>query len=175
MREDTRAVRSHSWFLGVACVVALSVILAMSAITVLPDRTAAGDGLKIVKGKVYDNMFNFVAGADVTVVVKNATNPSNVLATLTDVTNETGWYSVTVDPWSPWFIGDIIEVTAEYETYQNSNSTTITSAQIYPIQYVNVTLEEFAIPEFGYGTVVVVAGTAGIMLAIASSSARRRR
>ena len=173
MREDTRAVRSHSWFLGVACVIALSVILAMSAITVLPDRTAAGDGLKIVRGNVWDDSWNAVPGADVTVNIMYASTTS-IRATQVDVTNETGVYSVTFGM-TDWDVGDTIETTASIASYQNSNTTTATSSNIEPIQYVNVTLTGYVIPEFGSGTVLAIVGTTGIMLAIAFSSARRRR
>jgi len=172
MREDKRAGPSHIGLVGVACVVALAVVFALSAVTILPDRTEAGDGLKIVRGNVWDDSLTAVPGADVTVNILYAST-TDIRATQVTVANETGVYSVTFGM-TDWDVGDTIEAIASNAGYQNSNTTTATSSNIEPIQYVNVTLDGYVIPEFGSGTVLAIVGTAGIMLAIASSSARRR-
>ena len=116
-------------------------------------------GNKIVRGYVYDSTGTPIENAFVTVQIKDG---ATVKATLTDTTNETGFYSVTFAP-GDGVVGDTIFVNATYDMNYNTNSTIATSSQDQPIQFVNVTLG-IVIPEFGSiaSLILIIFGAAAI-------------
>jgi len=129
--------------------------ISIIALIVIASNASAASGPKVVRGYILDSVGRTVEGADVTVNIINAST-KEVVSTLSETTNATGFYSVTFGP-SDWEIGDDIEVIATYNAAQESNSTTATD---YPVQYVNVTYA-FEIPEFG--SMVGFLASAGII------------
>jgi len=115
------------------------------------DSALAGDGPKIVTGYVYDAVGNPLSGANVTLEVLIGMGPSVRTTMWYYPTSEIdGYYSITVDDFlHPWMIGDTLQVTAKYTGYQATNSTVATSSSTQPVQYVNVTISDVTIPEFG--------------------------
>jgi len=151
----------------------LSVCFALAMFTlVVSDDASAGDGLKIVRGYVWDKVGRAVEDADVTVNIRLASDDT-VRSTMTETTDSVGWYSVTFGM-SDWDIGDRIETIATYNSVQEDNSTTATSSNIWPIQYLNVTFA-FEIPQFGSTLGLVIAGGAVGMVAVVSLVVLRRR
>lgn len=123
----------------------LSVIIAVAVAAIIigsmlaaSNSVSGGSGPKPIRGYVKDSLGNPIEGANVTVNVTHGT-----IKTLYDDTNATGFYSVTFAP-ENWDIGDQVDVTAKYESYKKTESTTIGDE---PILYINVTLD-FIIPEF---------------------------
>jgi hypothetical protein len=108
---------------------------------------------KIVQGYVNDTVGNPLGGALVTVKVV-AQGTTNVRDTQTDTTGSDGYYMVTFDP-SKWDIDDTINVTATYNSDQQSSQTI---ANGDPSQQVNVNFG-FVIPEFSslFGLVTALA------------------
>jgi len=115
------------------------------------DSALAGDGPKIVTGFIYDAGGNPIFGANVTLDVLVGAGPSIRTTMYYEPLSEAdGYYSVTVDGFlHPWEIDDTLRVTGTYGVYQASNSTIATDSTNHPIQYVNVTISDVMIPEFG--------------------------
>jgi len=114
-------------------------------------HSADAAGLKIVTGHVYDSVGTPVAGADVTVNMKNG---MIVRKTLTNITSATGSYRVTFSDLD-WAEGDTIEVIADIDDPTNSSTAT---ANPNPSQIIDVNLS-IEIPELQtYSAVVLFAG-----------------
>ena len=136
------------------------------------ERVVAGDGPKIIRGFIYDAMGNPLAGANVTVEDLNGAGPGVRETLWYDSSESDGFYTVNLNPLT-WQIGDTIRVTGKYDGHQAINSTVATSGSTYPIQYVNVTMSDVTIPEFGgfAGSMAFVS----IMLIATVVVLRRRR
>lgn len=142
---------------SVAITIALMLVFVFSFSS---DVAYAADGPKQVRGIVWDAVYNELEGADVIVTIRD---PS-IRATLSDITDANGYYSVTFGP-SDWDIGNTIEVNATYDSNQETNST---SAIDSPSQWVNVTIAGFVIPEFGdIGMLIAVIGLLTMFMAVA--------
>jgi len=150
----------------------LSLCFALAMFTLVgSDDASAGDGLKIVRGYVWDKVGRTVEGADVTVNIRWASDDT-VRSTLTEATNSDGQYSLTFGM-SDWDIGDRIQTIATYNSAQEDNSTIATSSNVWPIQYLNVTFA-FEIPQFGSTLGLVIAGGAIGAVAVVSLVVLRR-
>ncbi len=154
---------------GLAGAVAVSFAI-VAAVLLVAGNSAAEIYPKGVRGYVWDSEGRAVEAADVTVNIKDG---ATVVATLTDVTDAVGYYSVTADP-ADWEVGYTIEVIAEFNSNQESNSTVALSFEDAPYQWVNVTFT-FEIPEFGGMTGLLVAGGAiGAVAAVSLVYYRKR-
>jgi hypothetical protein len=151
----------------------LSACFALAMFTlVASDDASAGDGLKIVRGYVWDKVGRTVEGADVTVNIRWASDDT-IRSTLTEATNSDGFYSVSFGM-SDWDIGDRIQTIATYNSIQDDNSTIATNSNIWPIQFLNVTFA-FEIPQFGSTLGLVIAGGAVGAVAVVSLVVLRRQ
>jgi len=142
--------------------IALTMVLAVAfvAMFLLSYGVSAAIGPKQVRGYVRDVNGDLIEGIPITFNIRWASDDT-IRSTLTDTSDETGYYSVTFGP-SAWDIGDRIQVIATHSGNQESNSTTANSAAY---QWCNVTFP-YAIPEFGSVIGFVIAG--GIVAAVAT-------
>ena len=157
---------------ALATVVLVAMLIAAIGFNSASDSAIAA-GPKIVRGYVYDAVWNPLADANVTLHVLVGSGPSIRTTMWYDFTETDGFYTITVDNFSHfWVTGDTLEVTAKYGAYQATNST-IATDDTQPVQYVNVTISDVTIPEFGgfVGSVAFVSiGLIAIVVVI-----RRRR
>lgn len=118
-----------------------------------------GSSEKVVRGYVRDTDGRPMESVSVTVNIRLASDDS-IRTTLTELTDETGFYSLTFGPFD-WDLGDRIEVIATHGSNQESESVVANSDVI---QYVDITFP-YAIPEFGSVVGFVIAG--GLIAAVA--------
>lgn len=135
----------------VATIVAIAVIV--TTLLAVPSNVSAGGGPKIVQGWVWDNAGRNITGADVLIEIKDP-NTWNTRASLTDTTDNDGYYQVSFGP-SDWYDGDLINITVTYQASQVKNSTTALEGK--PVQYLNATYP-FEIPDFGSMAGFAIAG-----------------
>lgn len=142
---------SRSRLVTLATALFATALLVAIGLNSASDSALAGDGPKIVRGYIYDAVGNPLAGANVTLEVLVGTGPSVRTTMWQDPYSETdGSYSIFVDDFThTWQINDVLRVTAKYGGYQDTNSTVATSSSTQPIQFVNVTISDVVIPEFG--------------------------
>lgn len=138
----------------------MAITFALVAMFLLSQSVEAAIGVKNVRGYVRDIDGNFIEDIPVTINIRRASD-NTVRATLTDTTDEIGFFSQTFAP-ADWDIGDTIEVIATHGGNQESNTTL---AIDFPTQYCNVTFP-YAIPEFGSMIGFAVAG--GLIAAVAA-------
>lgn len=130
-----------------------SIAILMIGVLAVPGNVSAGDGPKIVRGWVWDNAGHNITGANVLIEIKNTSN-WETRASLTDTTDDKGFYSVTFG-FSDWYSGDSINITVTWEGKQLKNNTTAVSAR--PVQFVNATYP-FEIPDLGSVAGFAIAG-----------------
>lgn len=145
---------------NVAVVLTTVLAVALVAMFLVSYGADAATGPKQVRGYVRDVDGKFIEDIPITFNVRWASDDT-VRSTLTDTSDETGYYSVTFGP-SDWDIGDRIQVIATHGGNQESNSTTANSVAF---QWCNVTFP-YAIPEFGSMVGFVIAG--GLVAAVAA-------
>ena len=155
---------------GITVIVAVAVLL--MAVLASSSQTSAGDGLKIVRGWIWDDAGNNVTGASV--VVNIIAPDTSTRATDSELSDADGWYSITFGP-SDWEIGDTIQVICTYESSQEDEEIAAISSAGSPYQYVNITFP-FEIPQFGslLGTMITV-GAVGAVGAIFVVYSKRRK
>ncbi len=164
----TRAARDPR-FVAVAVLMVVSALI--SGMNLGSDRTSATPiGPKEVRGYVWNQNWDPVANANVT--VKSYNGAVLVKTMYYDATEPNGFYKVTFIN-SEWDIGYTFEITARYLSYEGINATTAANED-WPYQWLNASIVDPEIPEFGYGitaslTVVV------LVAAIAVITSRRRR
>lgn len=186
VRKSYRGVRGYGlstgiWLAGmkvrtmskdprfVATVVTAVALLLLSSFAVFgSDNTSAATGPKNVRGYVWDSIGNDIQGANVTVRMLNGATPVKTL--YYDATEPDGLYTVTFGP-SDWNTGYTIEVTAEFNSVSEINSTVASDSNI---QFVNATLA-YTIPEFGGGLGAVLTVASFLALAVVLVSRRRSR
>lgn len=137
----------------------MALSVALVAMFLVSYGASAATGPKQVRGYVWDVDGRLVQGISVTINVRWASDDT-VRSTLTDTSDENGYFSVSFGP-SDWDIGDRIQVIGTHESNQQSNSTT---ADDLPFQWCNVTFP-YAIPEFGSVIGFAIAG--GLIAAVA--------
>jgi LPXTG-motif cell wall-anchored protein len=130
----------------------------MLAMLISASSASAETFPKIVDGHVYDSVGTPLENAYVTVKILRASD-NTTRATLNDWTDEAGFYTVTFDG-VYWDVGDTIQVIAEYNSDQRSNSTLADGA---PVQTIDVKFP-YEIPEFGayWTTLLGLAGAGAI-------------
>jgi hypothetical protein len=146
--------------------VAFVTVLAVIGVLLTAHSASAYLWPKNVRGWVWDDHGNPVKDIPVTINVRWASDDS-IRSTYTATTSSVGFYSKSVlgADWDP---GDSIEVIATYGGDQRANTTT---ANLNPIQFVNVTFP-YEIPEFGPSLLGLVAaggsiGVVGVVLLVA--------
>lgn len=137
----------------------MALSVALVAMFLVSYGASAATGPKQVRGYVRDVDGRLIQGISVTINVRWASDDT-VRSTLTDTSDETGYFSVSFGP-SNWDIGDRIQVIGTHQSNQQSNSTT---ADDLPFQWCNVTFP-YAIPEFGSVIGFAIAG--GLIAAVA--------
>lgn len=156
---------------GLTIVVAVSFVIA--GILAFSSQSSAGDGIKSVRGWVWDNMGNNVTGASIVVNIWDPTN-TTLRGTMGESTDEDGFYSLQF-LFDSWFVGDWIEVICTYSGDQLKDGTTAVSSAGSPAQYVNFTYP-YEIPEFGSVIGFIVAGGAiGTVALVALFATQKRR
>ena len=146
----------------------------LTAILASSSQTSAGDGVKVVRGWVWDNAGRNVTDASVVVTIWEDETKTNQRSTDSEQTDENGFYSLQFGP-SDWYVGDYIEVVCTYNGNQEPNYTYAVSSLVAPFQYVNITYD-FEIPEFGSVIGLVLAGSAiGAVAMVALVANQRKR
>ncbi len=168
-RTGVRAARTAKdpRLVGIATLLVACALIA--SVNLGSDKASAWTGPLNVRGYVWDEYWNPVADANVTV---ESFNGATLVYTLyCDATEPDGFYNVTFDP-AFAEIGYTIKVTAVYDTYSDVNDTTL--VELVPYIFLNVSLEGYAIPEFSDGVTLglTVAGLAAMVVLLGS---RRRR
>jgi len=143
-----------------AVVMTTFLAVALVAMFMLSNAAEAASGPKQVRGVVRDVDGKLIEGIPMTINIRWAGNDT-VRSTLTDTSDETGYFSVTFGP-AAWDIGDRIQVIGTHSGNQESNSTI---ANVAPMQWCNITFP-YAIPEFGSLIGFVIAG--GLVAAVAT-------
>lgn len=158
MRSMARGCPGHRGRMAAALTMALTV--ALVAMFLVSYGVSAATGPKQVRGYVRDVDGRLIKDIPITINIRWASDDT-VRSTLTDTSDEDGYFSRTFGP-SEWDIGDRIQVIATHGASQESNSTT---ANDLPSQWCNVTFP-YAIPEFGSVMGFVIAG--GLIAAVAA-------
>jgi hypothetical protein len=144
--------------------VAVAALLAASMLWT-PSAGAAPIATMDVKGYIYDESFDVVGGADVTVTTKDG---ETVIASYGAVSGVEGYYQVTFGL-GEYDFGCTIVVTATDGVLANENTTVAVVDALW--NWVNVTLID-EIPEFGGGAMVLT--VSGIMVIFVVVGRRRR-
>ena len=148
--------RSHARLIGTV----LSTALTLAIVTMLQSAAPASAALfpKVVDGLVFDSVGTPLENAYVTVKILRASD-NTTRATQNYWTDETGFYTVTFDG-AYWDEGDTIQVIAEFNSAQRSNSTLADSG---PWQTIDVEYP-YEIPEFGgyWPTLIGLAGAGAV-------------
>jgi hypothetical protein len=159
---------------GITLSVLTVAIVILTAILASSYQTSAGDGVKVVRGWVWDNAGRNVTDASVVVTVWEDDTKTNQRSTDSELTDADGFYSLQFGP-SDWYVGDYIEVVCTYEGDQDWNFTYAVSSLVAPFQYVNITYD-FEIPEFGSLIGLILAGGAiGAVAMVALVANQRKR
>jgi len=164
----TRAARDPRFVAAAVMMVACALI---SGMNLGSDSTSAAPiGPKEVRGYVWDENWYPVANANVT--VKSYNGAVLVKTMYYDATESNGFYKVTFIN-SEWDIGYTFEITARYSSHEGVNTTTAANED-WPYQWLNASIVDLYIPEFGDGITagLTVASFAATMVVIMS---RRRR
>ena len=162
---------SAKWFVRPGVVVlSAALVLLVLAMAVLPAATQAASHPKQVRGYVYDQDGRKVAGAQVTVTMKNGTT---TVSAKTDTSDSVGYFSCDFAS-SEWNITDRILVTATYKSLQATNSTIVLCDNAF-FQWENITFP-YEIPELGSGYVgILIAGLLVGAVAVAALVLMRRK
>lgn len=133
----------------------MAAVILMAAMTVLSESSSAATGPKVVRGYAKDNAGRPIAGANITINIRYGPPPDGpIRATLYDTSGSNGFYSANFSSFQ-WDVGNIIEVISTWHGVQEDN---YTSANLKPVQYVNVTYT-FEIDEYGSGALgLLIAG-----------------
>ncbi len=136
---------------AVTVLLAASFLIGASFLSVSKDASA---GVTTnVRGHIYDQFWNPLGGANVTV---KAIRGGFTMDTLWyDSSEADGLYTVTFGFTDDLQSGDTIEVTASYSGFQSTNSTTADGS---PQQIIDVSIFGVIIPEFGALSVALVCG-----------------
>ncbi len=140
--RDSSSNGTRMGFGAIALTIAFVSLLAVSVFST-PNASANGPvGTMDVKGYIYDESFDVVGDADVTVTTKDG---ETVMASYYTTSGVEGYYQVTFGL-GEYDFGCTVEVTATDGVLTNTNSTVAVEDALW--NFVNVTLST-EIPEFG--------------------------
>ena len=154
-------------------VVAVFSLLAMAFFAAQSPNVSAASDPKFVLGYVKDSADRVLVGASITVNIRDDATDGAVLASKSDTTDGTGYYSVGFLA-ADWNVGDFVEVISDF----SGNQIKVYEAAellVLPFnQWINITYP-YEIPEFG----TLVKSSASVvsfgLIAIIIVMARRRR
>jgi hypothetical protein len=151
-------------FGATALAIIVAALLAASMLST-PNASAAPIAPMEVKGYIYDESYDVVVGADVTVTTKDGETVKTSYEAVSDIG---GYYKVTFGM-AEYDFGCTIEVTATDGVLANTNTTVAVVDALW--NWVNVTLID-EIPEFGGVSMVLI--VSGIMVIFVVVGRRRR-
>jgi len=146
-------------------VVAVFSLLAMAFFAAQSPNVSAADDPKLVMGYVKDSADRVLVGASITVNIRDDATDGTVLASKSDTTDGTGYYSVGFLA-TDWNVGDYVEVISDFsgnqiKVYEEAELLTLPFKQ-----WINITYP-YEIPEFGSTVGLIIGGVAiGVVAAV---------
>jgi hypothetical protein len=152
MSDPMASIRAGRARFAVVVIVLLAIAILIGVSFHSVSKNASAGIMKVVRGYILDQYANPIGGANVTI---KAVRGGTTMDTLWyDLSEPDGLYSVIFSIMDDDLqVGDTIEVTASYSGHSATNSAI---ADSLGLQYIDVTISDVVIPEFGSLSVAMV-------------------